>query len=1109
MNNTPAENRDEQKPATMEKISGLIASHFPKLSGSVDSYEISRLATGFEHLDGEELEAVLHAGKGALRRGMRVLIAYLGAAPGVYKSIGKEEFENWLSLARNISKLSVSCCEGFFDSSIPIIKKGGLELLENWTDTGIALSEQNKWMAISYFKHTGKVVVSTGSERFQELVETGKELGNINIKVSEAYFEHLIQLHSLLKTEEFTLFCHITESISKSHWLTAMELMNLTGKILPAVPQQRRKELLVSMDNILTFGEAPAMALFRNAETIMKTADERDFAFLMDIATDLASTDNESAKLFLNTIAQYPGKLQLTEVEEWKDKGIASFPDNKMSLRAFIQASLELGKHSEDTDPVIRSLLIDKGIQLADIQPECVPAYFDNASEAYNLFTSEMFEEWTGTGEGIGIQNPTLASAYFVKSVQALSKISPQYHNEMFRIANRLLRKEGALASAFFENLGLFVENTKPENAGKWADIGLKIYAKDRKLAIDYFSHSSPILEKLDISELEEWALKGLENIENKAPAGKAYFSLESKSSNEFIEELTGSIALKKVANILRYYALGLSNTNFIIRSMATLPPQVEAQGMNPIIAGNTIYLAPKMRIYEDIEDNFKIYKLSVMHEVGHIRFSSMDVPYENATALMEKIIRKYPIENEEELSSPDTHSKVTTDIIDILSLFPNQILAATILGVLEDARVEYMIMDHYRGVRSELENVRHKMLLMRPAPKVGLEEFMEALLWVSTGHEPAFKISETTREILDNIKEILADTIFREDSNTLSALETAFEIYAVLDGYFGPLEPVDYEMLKNIGYRAMDIGATGSKDPMMSKPFENVIKNFIPETETDLTAQENRPKEQATDKPTYALDNNWRVLGSYKYDEWDSVINDYRSDWSTVNEIEPIGGSTSYYTKAMEHYGNEISLLKHTFSLMKPEAFHRMKGQNDGTEIDIDAFIDSLIAKKCGINPDEGLYLRWDKHERDVATLFLMDVSASTRKILGADGRSILDVEKDSLIIMSQALESIGDNYAIYAFSGKSKDDVEYFVIKEFDEEFSDNVARRISLLQPASNTRLGPAIRHSIKKLEHAGSRTKMLVLLSDGEPYDRSKGRRFLSGRSCTGRYKSCHQ
>jgi nitric oxide reductase activation protein len=212
---------------------------------------------------------------------------------------------------------------------------------------------------------------------------------------------------------------------------------------------------------------------------------------------------------------------------------------------------------------------------------------------------------------------------------------------------------------------------------------------------------------------------------------------------------------------------------------------------------------------------------------------------------------------------------------------------------------------------------------------------------------------------------------------------------------------------------------------------------------------------------------------------------------------MEPHGGNTAHYKKALERYGNEITLLKHTFGLMKPEAFHRMKGQNDGTEIDIDAHTESLITKRCGANPDEGMYIRWDKQERDVATLFLMDVSASTRKILGMDGRSILDVEKDALIIMSQALESIGDKYAIYAFSGKSKDNVEYFKIKEFDERFSDDVAKRMSILASESNTRLGPAIRHSIKKLQKAGSKTKMLVLLSDGEPYDRSRGEDSYQG------------
>ncbi|MEZ5335623.1 MAG: hypothetical protein R2741_10485 [Methanolobus sp.] len=834
------------------------------------------------------------------------------------------------------------------------------------------------------------------------------------------------------------------------------------------------------MDKIHEFGELPVMALLRNSETTLENTSKDGFEAVLNIAVDLAGFDKQSSKSFLDTIPQHAGKLDMNEVREWKNKGISSFPNNKNALRAFIPASIELGKHTEETSADTRSILVDRGIRLADIQPESVKSYFENAVPAYNLLSSELFEEWCETGEGISLQDPEAGSSYYVNSVIPLSKISPEFHEEILRISNMLLVKEGALCSIFFENLSHFIEKTNPENAGKWAETGLQVYKKDRKLAFDYFSNSPSVLEKLDMDELEEWTLKGLQESEEKTPALEAYFNLESKRSNEYVEELTGSVALRKVANVLRFYALGLSGANYVIRSMATLPLQMDAQGMNPIIAGKTIYLAPKMGIYEDTEDNFRIYKLSVMHEVGHLKFSSLGISPENARSLREKT-SIYP-------DTPDANTE-NPDIVDILSLFPNPIIAATLMGILEDARVEHLIMEHYRGVRSDLEEVRKQMLMMRLAPENGLDEFMEALLWVTTGTEPVFETDRITTQLIEDIRQKIMEELFRDNSTTISSLNLAFYIYERLEEYFGPLEKTDYKMIKNIAYRGMDIGATGPTDPMMTKPSEDVIKNFIPETEADLTAQEERPKEQATNRPTQAFNKNWKVLGSYKYDEWDSLINDYRSEWSTVNEIEPVGGSTAYYNKVMKRYGNEIALLKHTFSMMKPEAFHRLKEQNDGTEIDIDAFTESLIAKKSGINPDENLYIRWDKHERDVATLFLMDVSASTRKILGADGRSILDVEKEALIIMSQALESIGDKYAIYAFSGKSREDVEYFFIKDFDEKLSDNVALRISLLQPTSNTRLGPSIRHSVKKLETAGARTKMLVLLSDGEPYDRS--------------------
>ncbi|HML26596.1 MAG TPA: hypothetical protein PKC27_07900, partial [Methanomethylovorans sp.] len=515
-----------------------------------------------------------------------------------------------------------------------------------------------------------------------------------------------------------------------------------------------------------------------------------------------------------------------------------------------------------------------------------------------------------------------------------------------------------------------------------------------------------------------------------------------------------------------RYYALGLSGINFNILSRKMLQVEQEPNSINPVIAGRTIYLAPWIRKYSDLEDGFRIYKLSIMHEIGHVQFSSHKIERDDVAGLMADIRSRYTtIMKRTYLSG--LHPEGIIDIADIIALFPNKALAGTILGVLEDARVEYRIMEQYKGVRSDLERIRYQMLLTRSAPKGDMEEFIESLLWISTGYEP-YNISKGTEGLLEETRILLKERIFHEGSSVLDSLDTTFRIYTLLDDRLGPLSQKEYEALKNIDYRGVDIGAYRRKDPFSPSSHENIIRNFIPQSEMEPEPDKEEPKEEVKRQPAYAMTKNWKILGSYMYDEWDAVISGYKADWCTVNEIEPFGMSSDYYKDASEQYRHEIALIKQVFNRTKPEAFRRMKEQTDGTEIDIDAFIDALIQKKCGINPDDRLYLRWDKHERDVATLFLIDVSYSTHKTIGYEEKSIVDIEKDSLIIMVQALESIGDKYAIYAFSGQTRDDIEYFVIKEFHEELSDNVARRISVLEPVSNTRLGPAIRHSIRKLD-----------------------------------------
>jgi hypothetical protein len=83
-------------------------------------------------------------------------------------------------------------------------------------------------------------------------------------------------------------------------------------------------------------------------------------------------------------------------------------------------------------------------------------------------------------------------------------------------------------------------------------------------------------------------------------------------------------------------------------------------------------------------------------------------------------------------------------------------------------------------------------------------------------------------------------------------------------------------------------------------------------------------------------------------------------------------------------------------------------------------------------------IYTRRSKIERDITTAFLVDLSGSTTGW-------VIDTEKKALVVMCEALEAIGDRYAIYGFSGATRDDVAFLIVKDFDEAYGEAIKGRI----------------------------------------------------------------
>ena len=266
-------------------------------------------------------------------------------------------------------------------------------------------------------------------------------------------------------------------------------------------------------------------------------------------------------------------------------------------------------------------------------------------------------------------------------------------------------------------------------------------------------------------------------------------------------------------------------------------------------------------------------------------------------------------------------------------------------------------------------------------------------------------------------------------------------------------------------------------------------------------------------------------IAESFYYDEWDFRASDYKPRWCRVQEIRLEHGELGYYERTLAEYSQLVQETRRQFEQLKPEMFRKIKRLPDGDDYDLDAVIEWIVERKAQAQSDAKLYYRRNKVERDVAVAFLLDMSASTDEEItkhqprpqGADdnfdddprkylswwaqkraqearhpAKRIIDLEKEAAVLLIEALETIGDTYGVFGFSGYGRDNVEFYVIKDMDETLSNQAKARLDKVAPVRSTRMGPAIRHCIYKLKQTAAKVQILVLLSDGRPQDHGYGR-----------------
>lgn len=224
------------------------------------------------------------------------------------------------------------------------------------------------------------------------------------------------------------------------------------------------------------------------------------------------------------------------------------------------------------------------------------------------------------------------------------------------------------------------------------------------------------------------------------------------------------------------------------------------------------------------------------------------------------------------------------------------------------------------------------------------------------------------------------------------------------------------------------------------------------------------------------------RLHGTHTYPEWNHRKQAYLPDHCIVRTDVQAEEGDDWVPDAATR--RRIRRVRREFEALRPRR-ELLRAQLDGNELDTDALIRSRCDLAATGETRDRFYLSTRQQARDLAVAILVDVSLSTDAWL--EDRTVLDVEKEALLVLGHGLAGCGDDYAIHCFTSHRRQKVWVNLLKGFDEPMSDRVSRRIAALRPGHYTRMGPAIRHVTGELAERPNRHRLLLVLTDGKPND----------------------
>lgn len=389
-------------------------------------------------------------------------------------------------------------------------------------------------------------------------------------------------------------------------------------------------------------------------------------------------------------------------------------------------------------------------------------------------------------------------------------------------------------------------------------------------------------------------------------------------------------------------------------------------------------------------------------------------------------------------------------------------------ISVIEDARVETLAIRKFSGLKylwamqhkaSPLDNKSAGDYLNRLARALLDETYLDDDPWINRGRE-LFKSAGNLEDhhISRTVGLSLADS-FREKKIRFHARP---------------------DMVR-VSYRDNNHFLWGRP----GQPLE-IINPYL-RSKTDFMANDSGEDFKDSRVPSKAAEDDQEVLGTYFYPEWNYRSQTSDQSWVTLREMRPETGDLKIIDDILAEHRHLLSRTKALLHAIRDGTVRRVRKLEEGDEIDINAAIRAQTDIRLGRQPDPRIMMRLARKTRDISVLMLLDLSNSMNNIIPGREQTALQLIQQVSALFADAIEAVGDPFAIHGFSSESRHNVGYFRLKDFEQPYDEVQKAKLAGITGHLGTRMGAAIRHATYHLNNQKSGKKLLILLSDGEPTD----------------------